>query len=82
VTTRSGIGAKTPAWGTHATVVRPQALAARLCNAADELRDRYKALRPQGDEQDGKRERVVSSSGTSSFFTKGVRSARLVKAKN
>ena len=69
-------------WGTHATVVRPQALAARLCDAAVELRDRYKALRPQGDEQAAKREQVVSSSGTPSFFTKGVRSARLVKAKN
>jgi predicted DNA-binding transcriptional regulator YafY len=69
-------------WGTHATVVRPQALAARLCDVAVELRDRYKALCPQGDEQAGKRERVVSSSGTLSFFTKGARSARLVKAKN
>ena len=37
-------------WGTHATVVKPQALAARLCDATSELRDRYKALRPQGDE--------------------------------
>jgi proteasome accessory factor B len=69
-------------WGTHATVVRPQALAARLCDAAIELRDRYKGLRQQGDEQTGKRERVVSSSGTLSFFTKGVRSARLVKGKS
>jgi proteasome accessory factor B len=69
-------------WGTHATVVRPQALAARLCDAAVELRDRYKGLRRQGDEQAVKRERVVSSPGTLSFFTKGVRSARLVRAKS
>jgi proteasome accessory factor B len=69
-------------WGTHATVVRPQALAARLCNVAIELRDRYKGLRQQGDDQASKRDRVVSSSGTPSFFAKGVRSARLVKAKN
>jgi predicted DNA-binding transcriptional regulator YafY len=37
-------------WGSHATVVRPQALAARICDAAGELRDRYKALHRQGDE--------------------------------
>ena len=65
-------------WGTHATVVRPQALAARLCDTAVELRDRYKGLRQQGDEHAGKRERVVSGPGTLSFFTKGVRSARPV----
>jgi len=65
-------------WGTHATVVRPQALAARLCNAAVELRDRYKALRPQDDEQDGKRERVVPSSGALSFFTHEGRQKRPV----
>ena len=69
-------------WGTHATVVRPQALAARLCDAAAVLRDRYKGLRQLGDEQSGKRERVDSGSGTLSFFTKGVRSARLVKQKS
>jgi hypothetical protein len=69
-------------WGTHATVIRPQALAIRLCDVAVELRDRYKGLRQQADEQVGKRERLASSSGTPSFFTKGVRSARLVKAKN
>jgi len=66
-------------WGTHATVVRPQALAARLCDTAVELRDRYKGLRQQGDEHAGKRERVVSGPGTLSFFTKGVRSARVVR---
>jgi predicted DNA-binding transcriptional regulator YafY len=69
-------------WGMHATVVRPQALATRICDAAAGLQERYKALRQQGDEQASKRERVVSSSGTLSFFTKGVRSARLVKAKS
>ena len=69
-------------WGTHATVVRPQALAARLCEVAVELRDRYKGLRQHGDGSGAKRERVESSPSTPSFFTKGVRSARLVKARN
>jgi proteasome accessory factor B len=31
-------------WGTHATVVRPQALATRLCSTAVVLQDRYRAL--------------------------------------
>jgi hypothetical protein len=69
-------------WGTHATVIRPQALAARICDAAVELQDRYKALLQQGADQGGKRAPVVSSSGTPSFFTKGVRRVRLVKARN
>jgi proteasome accessory factor B len=69
-------------WGTHATIIRPQALAVRLCDTAVELRDRYKGLRQQSDEQAGKRERGISSSDTPSFFIKGVRSARLVKPKN
>ena len=69
-------------WGVHATVVRPQALASRLCDAAVVLRDRYKALRQHGDGQPDNRERIPPVSGTPSFFAKGVRSARLVKAKN
>ncbi len=31
-------------WGTHATVVRPQALAARMCRTAVALHERYQAL--------------------------------------
>ena len=31
-------------WGTHATVVRPQALATRLCSTSVALQDRYRAL--------------------------------------
>ena len=61
--------------------MRPQALGARLCEVAVELRDRYRGLRQQGDEHAAKRERVVSGPGTLTFFTKGVRSARLVKGK-
>jgi len=32
-------------WGTHATVIRPQALAVRVCNTAIGLKERYEALR-------------------------------------
>ena len=67
--------------GTHATVIRPEALAARICEAAVTLGDRYKALHQQEDEQLARHERAIPSSRTPSFITKGVRSARLVKAK-
>jgi hypothetical protein len=33
--------------GTHATVVRPQALADRVCKTAATLKKRYEALREQ-----------------------------------
>jgi len=46
-------------WGTHATAIRPQALAVRLCRTALDLQDRYKALNQQPDAQDGKRGRAV-----------------------
>ncbi|MEI8040993.1 MAG: WYL domain-containing protein [Verrucomicrobiota bacterium] len=68
-------------WGTHATVIRPQALAVRICEAAVKLGDRYKALHEQEDEPVARHERAIPSSRTPSFITKGVRTARLVKAK-
>ena len=45
-------------WGTHATVVRPQALATRLCSTAVVLQDRYRALDQHADEPAGKREGI------------------------
>ena len=41
----------------------------------------YKALHPQEDEPVPRHERAIPSSRTPSFITKGVRIARLVKAK-
>ena len=67
-------------WGTHATVVRPQALAVRLCSIAVDLQDRYKALNQQPDAQAGKRGRAARLPTTMSFFTKGTRNARAVRA--
>ena len=64
-------------WGTHATVVRPQALAVRLCSIAVALQDRYKVLHQQPDGQAGKRGRAARLPTTLSFFTKGTRNARL-----
>jgi proteasome accessory factor B len=66
-------------WGTHATVVRPQALAARLCHTAIDLQDRYKALRQQPDEPVLKRGRVAPGPTSLSFFAKGTRSASVVR---
>ena len=66
-------------WGTHATVVRPQALAVRLCRTAVDLQDRYKALHQQPDAQAGKRGRVTGLPAALRFFTKGTRNARLTR---
>jgi proteasome accessory factor B len=69
-------------WGTHATVVRPQALATRLCNTAIGLRDRYAALLPTADEKAGKRVRDTPSPDSLNFSAKSARSARPVSRMN
>jgi predicted DNA-binding transcriptional regulator YafY len=69
-------------WGTHATVVRPQALAVRLCSIAVDVQDRYKTLHQQPDAQAGKRGRAARLPTTLSFFTKGTRNARAVRAEH
>jgi len=62
-------------WGEHATVARPKALALRICEAAGELRDRYKALF-EHEQRAGTGEVAKPQTVTPSFFTKGVRLAR------
>ena len=65
-------------WGTHATVVRPQALAARICKTAAGLKERYEAMRVHPELPAEKHDPTTKAPIPLSFFTKGTRSARPV----
>ena len=64
-------------WGTHATVVRPQALAARVCKVAVGLQERYKGLGSVARMAAEKEGQTAPVAVPMSFFAKGTRGARV-----
>ncbi len=61
-------------WGMHATVVRPHALASRICKTAAGLQERYDALRLHPELPAEKHDSATKAPIPLSFFTKGTRS--------
>ena len=59
-------------WGTHATVVRPQALAERLSRTAVELHQRYSGLGREAENLEKVREQVLPALGPLKGLTKGA----------
>jgi hypothetical protein len=69
-------------WGTHAIVVRPHALAARICKTAVGLQERYEAMRLRPELPAEKHDPATKAPIPLSFFTKGTRSARPVSRRS
>lgn len=66
-------------WGTHATVVRPLALATRICKTAIDLKERYDAMRGPSEELENTQKSVTSVPVTPSFFTKETGNTRQIR---
>ena len=66
-------------WGTHATVVRPQALAARLSRTAVDLHERYSGLGPEAENLENSREQVLPALGPLNSMTKSAAPAQRAK---
>ena len=59
-------------WGTHATVVRPQALAERLSRTAVDLHHRYSGLAQEAENLEKGREQILPALGPLKGITKGA----------
>jgi predicted DNA-binding transcriptional regulator YafY len=66
-------------WGTHATVVRPQALAERLSKTAAELHQRYSGAVKEAENWEHGREQVLPALGLLNGMTKSAASAQRAK---
>lgn len=66
-------------WGTHATVVRPQALAERLSRTAVDLHERYSGLAWDTENLDKGREQVLPALGPLKGMTKSAAPSQLAK---